>query len=724
MSSFNSPVPFPRSSSNYAHQSVEVPGTRKPGQTGHYRATAYPFLSVRSPGAFSVLTEMFDEGFKSGGNGPCFGYRPQVSQTPLKFADHYEWYSWPEVDVRRRAIGSALYTLFQKGVLGGGQLETVGIWSKNNPEWQIIDLALHAYAKVGVGLYDTLGKDSVEYILNHAEISVVFATVDHIPFLLGLAPKIPTFKMIVCMTVLSDDSKLAFSAWGKEKNVQVIDIQELEEMGAAEPVPVVKPTSDQLATICYTSGTTGNPKGALLTHGNLANAAHAQLHGYEVTGERSALSYLPLAHIYERVMALCIMSVGGRIGFSTGDPLRLLEDLQVMKPTFIAAVPRVLNRVYQAAMAASSAPGLKGKLFNYAMEVKLQQLRTTGVRTHALWDRIVFKKVGIAGLSDRILLLTELAGGSCLWWQAAADGMWFRADQRVCNGLPADIAAVRHSRRVSICHHISHGRPLTVLGMLRYGMTENGGTCTHVWPDDPTSSGTVGPPVPCSEIKLLDVPAMNYSAEDKPRPRGEILVRGDNCFIGYYKDEANTKAALDEDGWVHTGDVGEMDECGRLRIIDRVKNIMKLAQGEYVALENIENVYSACPLVAQLFVHGDSLQSYLLAVVVPDPVQFADLVSKLYGKPITPTDVTALEAAVYDPKVNAAVLAELTKQAQAEKLKGFEMIKRIHITMELFTVDNGCLTPTLKIRRKETYAKFKNELDALYELPAPASSKL
>ncbi|KAH9934808.1 acetyl-CoA synthetase-like protein [Fomitopsis serialis] len=637
MPEYHLPISFP-TNPDYSRQAVEVPGTRKPGQTA-----AYPFMTLDSPGALTTCWEIFEEGLRRSKGGPVFGRRPLVSKEPLKFADRYEWESWPRIDARRRAIGSALHSLFKKGTLGGGQLETVGIWSKNSPEWQLVDMALHAYAKVGVALYDTLGKDAVET-------TVVFATSDHVQFLLNVAPSVPGMKMVVIMDDIPTESKNILVAWGKDKKVQVLDLFDLEAIGAADLVEPVKSRPDQLATICYTSSTEPD-QGALLTHGNLANAVHAQLSGYVPDGDICAISYLPLAHIYERVMALCNLAMGGRIGYSTGDPLRLLEDMQILKPTFVATVPRVLNRVYQAAMANASAPGLKGVLFRRATEVKLQQLHATGQRTHALYDRLVFSKVA-AVFGGRVQLM--------------------------------------------------------------YGMTENGGTCTHVWQYDPSSGGTVGPPLANTEIKLIDVPSMGYFSEDKPSPRGEICFRGDHAFKGYYKDEKNTKATIDADGWVHTGDVGLMDQHGRLKIIDRVKNIMKLAQGEYVALENIENVYSSCPLVAQIFVHGDSLQSYLLAVAVPDPM----------GRHVSSSDIPALEESLSDPKVNAAILSELTKTAQENKLKGFEQVKRIHLTMEPFTVENGCLTPTFKIKRKETYEAYKKELDALYALPLPASSKL
>jgi long-chain acyl-CoA synthetase len=254
-----------------------------------------------------------------------------------------------------------------------------------------------------------------------------------------------------------------------------------------------------------------------------------------------------------------------------------------------------------------------------------------------------------------------------------------------------------------------------------YGMTENCALCTRGLAGDPTSSGTVGPPQPAVEMKLVDVPAMNYTAEDKPFPRGEICCRGPGVFTEYYKDEKNTKDAIDAEGWVHTGDIGEIDDYGRFRIIDRMKNIMKLAQGEYVALEKIEDVYSRLPIVMQVFVHGNSLKSYLIGVIVPDPVQFAAFTSRVLKRRVEAADLQALKELCRDPRITEDLLMELNGVA-AKSLKGFEQIKRIHLSLDPFSIDDNTLTPTLKIRRRDAYTKYKVELDALYELPDPSPS--
>ncbi|EIW60496.1 acetyl-CoA synthetase-like protein [Trametes versicolor FP-101664 SS1] len=678
-------LPVPQNpAADYKKQCVEVPGTKRPGQTAHYRGSAYPYVTIDAPDAFTNLLQIFDEGLRRSKGGRFLGQRPVLSKQPLKYADYHVWQSWPEVDVRRRALGSALHKLFQTGALGGGDLATVGIWSKNCPNWQVIDLALQAYGKVGVSLYDTLGKDSAgAFSVNHAELTVIFATPEHIASLLKLAPKAPVLKMIVSMEPLSPDTKSALSAWGETVNVQIKEIAELEEFGRANLIEVIPAVADQIATICYTSGTTGQPKGVVITHGSMAQAVYGYLHQFEMTSDMSMMSFLPLAHIYERVMELVSVAVGGQIGYTTGDPLLLLDDLKVLQPHFMPSVPRVLNRLYQSAMSAGTAPGIKGALFRKAVATKLHNMRQNGQFTHAFYDRLVFKKLHNV-LGGRIRMITT---GS------------------------APISA-------NVMDFLKIGLLCTVIE--GYGMTENCGSFVRTWTDDPTSSGTVGSPLPNAELKLVDVPTMGYSAEDKPFPRGEICMRGAQRFTCYYKDPKKTAETIDEEGWLHTGDVGLLDDCLRLKIIDRVKNIMKLAQGEYVALENIENIYSGHPLVAQLYVHGDSLQSYLIAVVVPDPVQLAALVSRIRGKAFSPTDLPALAEAAKDPQVVAAVLAELSKPAKKRGLKGFEQLRRIHLTLEALTTENGCLTPTLKIRRKETYEYFKAPLDGLYALGEPS----
>ncbi|KAI6150966.1 long-chain-fatty-acid-CoA ligase [Pisolithus tinctorius] len=673
---------------DYGKQSVAVPGTKQPGQTPHYRNAVYGLLDPDAPNYPKTLQDIFNNGYSFNPDANLLGHRPVISRSPLKFGP-YVWQTYREVDVRRRRIGSALHRLFATGELKATDMETVGIWSQNRPEWQLVELALHAYGKVGVGLYDTLGRGSVEYIINHAQLSIIFTTLDHIATLLKLAASIPSMKVIVSFDPLGDDVKRLLSSWGETFGIRITELREIETYGEEnliEPLPV---SPDQVASLCYTSGTTNLPKGAIITHMNLASAAYANTFGAGFPQGCCRISYMPLAHIYERICELTGILAGGCIGYFTGDPLRLMDDTQALKPHFFPSVPRVLNRVYQAAMSVGNVPGVKGDIFRTALQTKLDQLHKTGVNTHLIWDALVFRKIR-AVLGGNILLM-------------------------VTGSAPISGEVVDFLKIAFGCD-VAEG----------YGMTENCGVCTRTLRGDPTGGGTIGPPQPVLEIKLVDIPAMNYLSSDKPNPRGELCVRGPNCFMGYYKDEKTTQETL-RNGWIHTGDVAEVDSSGRFKIIDRVKNIMKLAQGEYVALEKVENAYAACPIVQQIYVHGDSLQPYLIAAVVPDPSVLAPLASAVLSKKMEPSDIPALTEAVKNPRVVQEVLSLLNTEARRSGLAGFEFIKRIHVTMDPFTIEENTLTPTLKLRRRDAYAKFKKELDALYALGEPAnnaSSKL
>ncbi|KIP09103.1 hypothetical protein PHLGIDRAFT_126556 [Phlebiopsis gigantea 11061_1 CR5-6] len=680
------PVPYPPDA-DYSRQSFEVPGTRKPGQTGHYRNSAFPFLTLSSPDTFVNLVEFFDSGKRRvPGNAPLLGRRPLLSANPLTYASHYEWISWETADIRRQYIGSGLHHLFASGVVGGGPMRSLGIYSGNCPEWQLVDLAAQAYEFVSVPLYDTLGKDTVEYILNHTESTLIAVAPQHVTTILKLSSKLPLIKAIVVMSELPQESRKIYEAWGAQVGIKIYDLSQVEEIGKANLKKPVYPPSDAIASICYTSGTTGNPKGVVMTHGMMANAVHAQAFGHNNDDIPVSICFLPLAHCYGRVAELTVLARGGSLGYWTGDPLRLLEDIQILKPNIFPAVPRILNRIYQAGMSAAQLPGIKGALFRRALDVKLQRLATTGQTTHPLWDRLVFKKIA------------AVLGGNV---------------KMIPSGSAPMSAAAINFLKVATGAEIVEG----------YGSTENVATASKVWWSDKDSAGRVGAPQANTEFKLVDVPSMSYFATDKPYPRGEICVRGDHCFKEYYKDPENTKSTVDADGWQHSGDVGEVDECGRFRIIDRVKNIMKLAQGEYVALERVESLYSACPIVAQLYVHGDSLQSYLVGLVFPDPIQLAALAGRVWGVDVAPTDAATLDKAAADPKVRDEVLKALDKQARSAGLNGFETLKRIHLSNDLCTIDNNCLTPTLKMKRKEVYGKFKAELDSLYALGEPTKSR-
>ncbi|GMK59837.1 hypothetical protein CspeluHIS016_0900540 [Cutaneotrichosporon spelunceum] len=666
-----------------------------------------------------TVAGIFEKACDENPNGALFRKRVRVDATPgaaPEYAQSTVDITYAEGRARRDRLGSALLALERLGCLrdpalprdqspqeltfrnmprwgdrlkGGARRGwAVGIWSSNRAEWQIIDFATHAYGLIGVSLYETLGADTAEYITNHAPLSVIFASRNHIVDLLTMAPKTPALRVIVSMDPLGAAELKVFASWAEKLGLLLLDQAELEAWGAQPDIFLapgaaadeVEIDKGRILTLCYTSGTTGQPKGVIATNVNLATASIANLYGWlkwdrKKDGEFKYLSYLPLAHMYERIMQLLVIERCGVVCFTTGDPLRLVEDAQIMKPIFMPGVPRVWNRLYSAIKLQMAAPGVKGALLRRAVAAKLANWRATGEVRSAFWDRLVFNK------------LRALLGGEIRYLLTGS----------------APLAPEVHVF-LKICFACDFAQG--------WGMTENMATGAVGVPWDTASPGTCGPPQPMNEFKLRDIPEMNYFHTDKPNPRGELLVRGTNVFPGYIHDEVNTDKTLDSDGFMYTGDVAEIDAQGRMKIIDRVKNVVKLSQGEYVPLEKLEGVYLTNPTFLSLFVHGDSFRSSVVAVVVMDPAPASALVNKVTGQHLGPTDVAKIEEGLQDPRVKAVLLDGMGKQARKAKLNGFEFVRGVHATVKPF--DPEILTPTLKLKRNAAAEYYKKEIDALY----------
>ncbi|EIM23115.1 hypothetical protein WALSEDRAFT_50428 [Wallemia mellicola CBS 633.66] len=511
--------------------------------------------------------------------------------------------------------------------------------SRNIPEWQIADLSLHAYSRISVPLYDTLGNDSVEYVINHSEIKLVFTTSSHLPGLYRILQKCPTVKAVIVLDGLDEPGAPKFDAripgqlnradvlkrWADNLNVQVYDLVE-------------------------------NHVGWLLA------------------------SYLPLAHILQRSLEFIAIVLMSPIAYTTGDITLLMEDLQIMQPEMMVTVPRVLNRIYAVIKHQMDLPGLKGSLLKRGIATKLDKLRKTADPTHIFWDKLVFNKI------------RQVIGGKI---------------KLIITGSAPISPEVLDTLKISLCIPIVEG----------YGLTE-ASICVRTLKDDPSASGSVGPVVPGFEIKLMDVPEMNYYSSDQPSPRGEICIKSESSMKEYYKDEEKTRESFTEDGFFLTGDIGSFDDKGRLKIIDRKKNIVKLAQGEYIAIEKLEGAFALCPTILQIYVHADSLRSYLVAIVVPDPLELAKIAH------CDPSDRVSLDNAIKDKKINDMILSEIEAASNKAGLKGFERIKAIHLVNDQFTIDNGLLTPTLKVKRNVVRDFYKSTIDNIYDMTDKAATKL
>ncbi|KAI9152682.1 medium-chain fatty acid-CoA ligase faa2 [Blastocladiella emersonii ATCC 22665] len=683
--------PFAPRPLNLRKQSVPVPGSARAGATPAYRnAVAPEALVEHSPinGQPRTLYESFFFAAKAWPKADCFGVRKLVADSPdpaKRVWSDYQWESYGRVAERMTHFGSGLTRVLNDVVVplsgppktafapGKPALHHLGLYSVNRPEWLIADGACSAYAMASVSLYDTLGPDTLQFIINHAELRVVVASADKLVNLIKVRHLCPDLAVLISMDPLDTPSGQYLKLWAEEKDLKVYTFAEIEDLGATAPLKHTPPTPSDLCTLCYTSGTTGEPKGVMLTHRAMAAQNVLAYYGESITNDDVHLSYLPLAHIFERSVVSQALSGGAKVGFSRGDVNLLVEDIQALRPTVFPSVPRLLNRIYLKVRSATiDAPGVRGVLFRRAVADKLARLESGGGVTHAFWDKLLFSKV------------QQVLGG--------------RVRFMITGSAPIG-KDVLQFLRIAFAAYIVEG----------YGATETcAGTCIQL-PGE-YIAGNVGAPFPSAEICLVDVPEMNYLSTDKPFPRGEICVRGPSVFSGYWKEPGKTKEALDADGWFHTGDIGLITDRGCLAIIDRKKNIFKLAQGEYVAPEKIENILVLCPLVGQIFVHGDSLQSELVAVAVPNDEAFLPWAQKQLGKPATAT----VKELCADPAVAAAFLHELTVVGKEKKLRGFEFVKAVHLIHEPFSVENNLLTPSFKLKRPQAADAYRREIDAMY----------
>ncbi|XP_054454092.1 long-chain-fatty-acid--CoA ligase 1-like [Anoplopoma fimbria] len=634
-------------------QSVEVPGgelARRSVLLNGVAQMTHIYEDART------LYEFFLRGVRVSNNGPCLGSR--------KPKQPYEWLSYREVMERTENLGSAF--------LHKGHSKTtdphVGIFSQNRPEWTISELACYTYSLVSVPLYDTLGTEAIGYIIDKASISTIMCdVVDKANLVLDcVRDKEHSVKTIVLMENPGAD----LVNRGQQAGIHILSLQEMEAIGKANHQQPVPPRPEDMALICFTSGTTGNPKGAMLTHRNVVSNCSAFIKMTEVScpllPSDVHISFLPLAHMFERVVQGVMIVHGARIGFFQGDIRLLSDDLNALKPTVFPVVPRLLNRMYDKIFGQADS-FLKRWLLGFACRRKEAEMRKGIVRRDSIWDRLIFRKVQ-ASLGGRVrLMLTGAApiSPTVLTFLRAAVGCQFYEG---------------------------------------YGQTECTAGCTMTMPGE-WNAGHVGAPLPCNSLKLVDVPEMNYLAVNG---EGEVCVKGPNVFQGYLKDPEKTAEAIDADGWLHTGDIGKWLSNGTLKIVDRKKHIFKLAQGEYIAPEKIENIYNRGDAVAQVFVHGDSLQACLVAVVVPDPDFLSNWTKRTLG----------LEGSYQElcgrAEVKAAIFKDMVRLGKEGGLKSFEQVKTIYIHTELFSIENGLLTPTLKAKRNEMRQYFRAQIDELY----------
>jgi long-chain acyl-CoA synthetase len=537
------------------------------------------------------LYECFVWGAQRNPKGKCLGSRSIAAPYPGPF----QWITYERALSRAHAIGRGLVAagccVSQPPPPENDSCATqhfnslhgscmVGLFSKNRPEWVLAEHGCFSMSVVTVPLYDTLSSPAIHYILRKTNLACVVCSSDKVDQLVALALASNADSWRLKFIVVMDGNSSPVSRSG----ISVLSLQHVEALGSASALPLVPPCPQQLATMCFTSGTTGDPKGALLTHGNIvADAAGVLSTGINAGPSDVHCSYLPLAHMFERVVHVICLFSGSAIGFFRGDVQKqLMDDVIALQPTIFPSVPRLFNRITEKVESSMLNAGwLQSSLFALAVRCKQAAMLSSGSCEHWLWDALVFNR------------FRKILGG--------------RVRLMVTGSAPIAPNVLQLLRCVFCCPVIE-----------AYGTTECGACCTITTMGDVTL-GHVGGCICCNAVKLAGVPEMAYDTETRP-PQGEVCIKGPNVFHGYFKDPEATREAFDGDGWLRSGDIGEWLPNGALRIIDRRKNIFKLSQGEYVAPEKVENVYIG-GLVSQIFVYGDSLQSHLVAVVVPDMEQ-------------------------------------------------------------------------------------------------------
>ncbi len=539
--------------------------------------------------------------------------------------------------------------------------ERVAILSENRPEWVIIDQATVALGAVTVPIYPTLTPEQIAYILNDAGVRVIaVSSAEQFARIMRVRSEVPSLEhVIVFDRAFKPAPGQTAHAWDPFVTTGASLLESTPDERSRR-LEAIRP--DDLASIVYTSGTTGEPKGAMLTHWNfVSNAVTAA----ELMGIRASdiqLSFLPLSHVLERVVSYAMLSKGVAIAYAESFDT-LAQNLVEVRPTLLVAVPRVLSKVYERTMDSVAQDSFfKREAFYMALEL--------GEYFHEVMDaegRVTFPVSTMYQAADRLIFSRfrqKLGGRLRLIVSGAAPlrdevGRFFRAA-----GIPV------------------------VEG---YGLTETAPVLT-LNPVHRPKYGTVGQTIPGVTLMIA--------------PDGEILAKGPNVMRGYWNKEEATRQAIDSEGWFHTGDIGMLDPEGYLRIIDRKKELLILSNGKNVAPQPIENTLAAHPLIEQAVVVGDG-RHYVTALLVPAWAAVERLAREM-GLSFDDRTELLEELAIrerFDEAV-AAVNAELAP---------FEQLKRFTLLTSEFSQESGELTPSLKLKRRVIATKFQAQIEGMYD---------
>ncbi|XP_063169529.1 long-chain-fatty-acid--CoA ligase 4 isoform X2 [Candoia aspera] len=655
------------------------------GPGGPYRSISHleSLATIDFPGA-DTLDKLFDLAVTKFGKKDCLGTRELLSEEnemqpngkvfKKLILGNYRWLNYEETNRKVNHFGSGLATLGLK------PRSTVAVFCETRAEWFIAAQACFRYNFPLVTLYATLGEEAVTYGLNESEASFLITSLDLLEGKLkNVLSKIPCLKYIIYV-----DNK-AVNKSEYPKGLEIQSMQAVEQLGAKpenSSIPPCRPVPTDKALVMYTSGSTGRPKGVMMVHKNLIAGMTGQCERIPGLGPNDTyIGYLPLAHVLELTAEISCITYGCRIGYSS--PLTLSDqsskikkgskgDCTVLKPTLMAAVPEIMDRIYKNVMSKVQEMNYFQKtLFKIGYDYKLEQIKRG--YDAPLCNLLLFKKVkALLGGNVRMML----SGGAPLSPQT----------QRFMN--------------ICFCCPVGQG----------YGLTETCGAGTITEVTD-YSTGRVGAPLPCCEIKLRDWQEGGYTTRDLPNPRGEIVIGGPNVSVGYFRNEEKTAEdfIVDDNGqrWFCTGDIGEFHSDGCLQIIDRKKDLVKLQAGEYVSLGKVEAALKNCPLIDNICAYAKSNQSYVISFVVPNQKKLTALAEQ---RGVSDSWVNICN----NPIMESEVLKAIKDMANKMKLERFEIPIKVRLSPEPWTPETGLVTDAFKLKRKELKNHYLNDIERMY----------
>ncbi|PAV90113.1 hypothetical protein WR25_05731 [Diploscapter pachys] len=587
----------------------------------------------------------------------------------------YVWESYREVEshVQRLAAGF-------KDLVKESPDSKVVIFAETRAHWVITALSCFRARVPIVTVYATLGEDAIAHAINETDSTILVTSAELLSKIGNLQKKCNTLKTLVYFPQVNPLAAAPSLDGFRSQFEHVFSLNGLESRNK-ERIKESEAKPDDIALIMYTSGTTGQPKGVMLTHRNIVAAIAGESYGVPIICDTDTyIGYLPLAHILELSAELTCLGRGAKIGYSS--PLTLHDraskiqkgthgDCWALRPTLMAAVPAIMDRIFKAVSEeVAASPRFMQELFKLNYERK--RARYQEGYCSPFLDRIIFKKIRSL-LGGR--LRGVLAGGAALNPET----------QRFMN--------------ICMCCPVIQG----------YGLTETCGAACIADIND-LSTGTVGPPVRCADIVLREWKEGSYSPWNDP-PQGEILIAGDHVSIGYWKQpEKTAEDFIEYKGcrYFCTGDIGQKRDDGSILIIDRKKDLIKLMHGEYISLAKVECALLNCPLLDNICVYGDSFADYVVALVIPNQ-KHLERIAKEVGE-----GSTDMKAMCENQKVTAEFLKQMGEHAKQSNLSRVEMPKQITLLPEIWTPDTGLLTEALKLKRKPIQDKYQKVLKKMY----------